>query len=278
MAGFAINSTIRLSSGSQIPRLGFGVYQISKDETKASVLEALKVGYRHIDTAQLYKNEQEVGEAVREFGIPREQIYITTKLRSDAKGYDSASEAIDGSLKRLNMDYVDLFLIHDPLAGAAARKATWKALIDAKKAGKIKDIGVSNYNLNHLEEIEAGGLELPAINQIELHPLNQQRPIVEWCDKRGITVEAYCPLIRGQFDIPVLQALVQKYNKDPAQILVRWSLQRGFIPLPRSSKLARIRSNAQVYDFNLSDEDVTQLDKLDKGTEGAISWNPIHAD
>ncbi|KXN91004.1 2,5-diketo-D-gluconic acid reductase A [Leucoagaricus sp. SymC.cos] len=277
MTKLTIESTVRLSSGYEIPRLGFGVYQISKAETKASVLEALRSGYRHIDTAQLYKNEEEVGQAIKESDVPREQIYVTTKMMSNGKDYDSASKAIDESLKKLQMDYVDLFLIHEPLAGANVRHAIWRALVHAKQSGKIRDIGVSNFNINHLEEIKQAGLELPSINQIELHPLDQQRPIVEWCDRHKIVVEAYCPLIRGQFNILPLQDLAQKYHKDPAQILVRWSLQRGFIPLPRSSKLARIHSNANVYGFELTSEDVASLDRLDKGTEGAISWNPIDA-
>ncbi|KAF5351949.1 hypothetical protein D9756_007596 [Leucocoprinus leucothites] len=278
MAKMTIGSTIRLSSGREIPHLGFGVYQITKEETKASVLTALSAGYRHIDTAQLYQNEIEVGQAIRESGIPRNQIFVTTKMMSDGKDLDSARESIADSLRRLDIDYIDLYLIHEPRAGKTVRLAIWQALVEAKKAGKVRDIGVSNFNINHLEEIQEAGFELPVVDQVELHPLDQQRPIVEWCNKHNIVVEAYCPLIRARFDIPVLQELVRKYNRGPAQILIRWSLQRGFIPLPRSSKAERIQSNADVFSFELSLADVRSLDALDKGDAGAISWNPIHYD
>ncbi|KAF7782287.1 hypothetical protein Agabi119p4_1663 [Agaricus bisporus var. burnettii] len=273
----AIDSTVRFFSGNHIYRLGFGVYKIANENTKAAVLEALRTGYRHIDAAALYENEGGISEAIQASGIPRSEIFLTTKIATAGHSYDSAIREIDDSLQRLQVDYVDLYLIHEPLGGAATRMAIWKALITAKKAGKIKDIGVSNYNIKHLEEIQDSGLELPVLNQIELHPLDQQRPIVKWCDEHDIKVSAHCPLIRGRFNIPVLQELAQKYKKDPAQVLIRWSLQKGYIPLPKSSRAERIRSNANVYDFNLSDAEMESLDKLDKGTDGAISWNPINA-
>ncbi|KAJ3566530.1 hypothetical protein NP233_g6947 [Leucocoprinus birnbaumii] len=276
MVKLNIDSTIQFTSGREIPRLGFGVFKIDQGDTKASVLAALHAGYRHIDTAQLYENEKEVGQAIRESGIPRTQIFVTTKMMSDGKDLQSARKAINDSLERLDIDYIDLFLIHEPRAGKTVRLLIWQALIEAKKAGKAKDIGVSNFNVNHMEEFKAAGLELPVVDQVELHPLDQQRPIVEWCKKHNIVVEAYCPLIRGGFDIPVLQELSRKYDKQPAQILVRWSLQRGFVPLPKSSNAGRIQSNADVYSFDLSPADVRKLDALDKGDAGAISWNPIH--
>ncbi|KAF5362505.1 hypothetical protein D9756_002299 [Leucocoprinus leucothites] len=273
-----INSTIRLPSGGELPRLGFGVYQINPGETTGVVLNALQAGYRHIDTAQAYENEEEVGQAIRASGIPREQIFITTKIPSQGFDYESAKKAIDVSLKRLDTDYIDLFLIHEAIAGKAVRLAIWRAFVEAKRAGKIRDIGVSNFNPKHIEEIREAGFELPAVDQVELHPLDQQRPIVDYCEKNGIAVEAYSPLIRARFDIPTLQELVKKYNKGPAQILVRWSLQKGFVPLPRSGNPGRIRENADVYDFELSLADIRRLDALDKGDDGAITWNPIHVD
>jgi len=176
------------------------------------------------------------------------------------------------------IDYVDLFLIHDPFSGREKRLATYKALLEARDAGKIRTVGVSNYGVKHLEEIVAAGFGTPAINQIELHPFCQQRPIVAYCQKHSIVVQAYCPIIRGNMDHEVINALSKKYNRDPAQILLRWSLQRGFVPLPKSATPTRIKTNAELYDFELTEEDMASLDNLDRGKDGAISWNPVDAD
>ncbi|KAI0082045.1 Aldo/keto reductase [Panus rudis PR-1116 ss-1] len=270
-----INSSIKLSTGYSMPLLGFGVYQ--NYTAKDSCLEAFKAGYRHVDSAQMYKNEAQVGEAVKESGLKREDLFITTKCASKTHGYESTLKGVDESLQRFGFDYIDLFLIHDPLSGTEKRLATYKALLEAKKAGKIRTVGVSNYGVHHLEEIKNAGLETPSVNQIELHPLCQQKPIVEYCQKNGIVVEAYCPIIRGDFSSPVLQSIAAKHSRDPAQILIRWSLQRGFVPLPKSATPSRIQSNAKVYDFELDDEDMRQLDSIDKGKEGAVSWNPVDA-
>ncbi|KAL1748733.1 NADP-dependent oxidoreductase domain-containing protein [Schizophyllum fasciatum] len=259
-----------------MPLLGFGVYQ--NYNAKASVLEALKAGYRHIDTAQAYKNEADVTDAVRESGIDRSSVFITTKIVSKNHGHESTLKGVDESLAKMQIDYIDLFLIHDPLSGKEKRLETYKALLEARSAGKIRTVGVSNYGVKHLEEIRAANYELPSVNQIELHPLCQQKDIVEYCKKNNIVVQAYCPIIRGQLDNAVIQSLAKKHARDPAQILIRWSLQRGFVPLPKSETPSRIHSNAQVYDFELSDEDVAQLDGLDRGKDGAISWNPVDAD
>jgi len=155
--------------------------------------------------------------------------------------------------------------------------ATYRALLESKKVGKIRTVGVSNYGVKHLEEIKDAGLEPPAVNQIELHPLCQQRPIVEYCRENDIVVQAYCPILRGEMDHPLFVALSEKYQRDPAQILLRWSLQKGFVPLPKSATAARIHSNTHLYDFELSDEDITRLDALDRGADGAVSWNPVDA-
>ncbi|KAL4074328.1 NADP-dependent oxidoreductase domain-containing protein [Scleroderma citrinum] len=258
-----------------MPLLGFGVYQ--NDDAKPSVLEALRAGYRHIDSAQMYRNEGAVGEAVKASGIPREELFITTKCNSTTHGYDSTLKGVDLSLARFGFDYIDLFLIHDPFSGAERRLATYRALLDAQAAGKIRSVGVSNYGVRHLNEIKNAGLPMPAVNQIELHPFCQHRPIVEYCRAHSIVVQAYCPLIRGRMDHPVIQEVARKHNRDPAQILIRWSLQKGFVPLPKSVTPTRIRSNAIVYDFELSPEDMGQLDSLDLGQEGAILWNPVDA-
>ncbi|KAL4079888.1 NADP-dependent oxidoreductase domain-containing protein [Scleroderma yunnanense] len=258
-----------------MPLLGFGVYQ--NYDAKPSVLEALKAGYRHIDSAQAYKNEGAVGEAVKVSGVPREEFFITTKCVSKTHGYDSTLKGVDESLERFGFEYIDLFLIHDPFSGTERRLATYKALLDAQAAGKIRSVGVSNYAVKHLDEIKNAGLQMPAVNQIELHPFCQQRPIVEYCRAHSVVIQAYCPLVRGRMDHPVIQAITNKYGRDPAQVLIRWSLQKGFVPLPKSATPTRIRSNANVYDFELTPEEMGQLDSLDLGKEGAISWNPVDA-
>ncbi|VDC02734.1 unnamed protein product [Peniophora sp. CBMAI 1063] len=271
---FTITSAIKLPSGHSIPRLGLGVYQ-NVDECYTASLAALKHGYRHIDTAEMYGNEKEVGQAVRDSGIKREEIYITSKVPPNSP---DAAVSVKNSAEKLNLGYIDLYLIHSAHGGKEHRLQFWKALIDGKKAGLLRDIGVSNYNIKHLEEIREAGLEMPAVNQIELHPLDQQKPIVDYCVKNNIVVEAYCPLVRGAFDNPTLQEVSKKVGKSPAQVLVRWSLQRDFIPLPKSANPQRIVHNAEVFDFNLAEEDMAALDGLDKGDAGAISWNPIHED
>ncbi|KAG2016129.1 aldo-keto reductase, variant 2 [Coprinopsis cinerea AmutBmut pab1-1] len=267
----------------------------------------------HIDSAQAYRNEAHVAEAVRESGIDRNEVFISkcltprghwkvpslvlpsfhcplpqflkcisdstslaTKVISKFHGYDRTVKAIEASLDSMKFDYIDLFLIHDPHAGKVKRLETYKALLEAKAAGKIRSVGVSNYGIHHLEEIVEAGLETPSVNQIELHPFCQQRPIVEYCKKHDIVVQAYSPLIRSDLGHPVFKELAAKYgNRDPAQIVLRWSLQKGFVPLPKSANPDRIKSNTLLYDFALSDEDMAKLDALDKGKEGAVTWNCV---
>ncbi|KAI0674669.1 Aldo/keto reductase [Trametes maxima] len=269
----SIKSAIRLSSGFELPLLGLGVYL--NDDPKPAVLAALKHGYRHIDSARMYGNEKQVGEAVRESGIPRSQVVVTTKIGNDEHGYALALAAVDDSLKQLGFEYVDIFLIHSAMSDKARRLETWRALIEAKKQGKIKAIGVSNYGVKHLEEIREAGLETPDINQIELQPLCQQKEIVEYSRKHSIIIEAYTPLMRGQWDIPAITDTAKKYNKTPAQILVRWSLQHGFAPLPKSANPERVILNAEVYDFEIDAEDQARIDALDRGKAGEITWNPV---
>ncbi|TEB30297.1 Aldo/keto reductase [Coprinellus micaceus] len=252
-----------------MPRLGFGVYQ--NYATKDSVLLALQAGYRHIDTAQAYKNEAHVADAVRESGLPREEVFITTKIISKFHGYEKTVKAVDGSLEKMQLDYIDLFLIHNPHAGPALRLETYRALLHYRTLGKIRSVGVSNYGVHHLEEIREAGLEKPSVNQIELHPYCQQREIVEYCREKGMVVQAYCPVLRGQMEHPVFEELASKYGKDKAQILLRWSLQKGYVPLPKSATPSRIHSNANLYDFELTAEDIAELDALDEG------WNPVGA-
>ncbi|KAJ7072191.1 Aldo/keto reductase [Mycena amicta] len=270
-----ISSTVRLSTGHHMPLLGFGVYQ--NYDARPSCLEAFKAGYRHVDSAQVYRNETAVGRAVKESGIKREDLFITTKCVSKTHGYESTLKGVDTSLAAFGFDYIDLFLIHDPLSGTERRLQTYKALLEAKSANKIRSVGVSNYGVHHLEEIKNAGYETPSVNQIELHPFCQQKPIVEYCKKNGIVVQAYCPIVRGQMDHEAISKLANKYNRDPAHILLRWSLQKGYVPLPKSQTPSRIHSNAELYDFELDAEDLAALDALDRGKEGGISWNPVEA-
>ncbi|KAJ7287796.1 NADP-dependent oxidoreductase domain-containing protein [Mycena rebaudengoi] len=237
-----------------MPLLGFGVYQ--NYDAKPSVLEAFKAGYRHVDSAQVYRNEDAVGAAVRLSGLKREEVFITTKCVSKTHGYESTLKGVDTSLSKFGLGGL---------------------LLESKAAGKIRSVGVSNYGVHHLEEIKAANLEMPTVNQIELHPFCQQKPIVEYCKKNSIVVQAYCPIIRGKMEHDVFTAIAAKYNRDPAQILLRWSLQKGFVPLPKSATPSRIHSNTQLYDFELDAEDMSGLDALDQGKDGAVSWNPVDA-
>lgn len=260
-----------------MPLLGLGVYQ--NYDARSSCLLAFKHGYRHVDSAQMYRNEEAVGKAVKESGLKREEVFITTKCASRSHGYDNTLAGVDTSLSKFGFDYVDLFLIHDPLSGSKKRLETYKALLECKEKGKIKDVGVSNFGVKHLEELKEAGYEAPAINQIELHPWCQQKDIVSYCKDNRIVVQAYCPLVRGQqWNNPTLKALAEKHNVSPAQVLVRWSLQKGNAPLPKSTHEDRIAANANVYHFELSAEDMASLDGLDQGSRGAISWNPVNAE
>jgi len=274
----SIGSTVKLASGHSMPLLGLGVYQNRGETVVSACLAAFEAGYRHVDSAQLYRNEAEVGDAVRKSGLARENVFITSKIRSPDHGYDKTLKKLDKSLSQFNFTYLDLFLIHDPLSGKDKRLETWKAIVKARDEGKIKSIGVSNYGVHHLEEIAEAGLEIPAINQVELHPFCQQRPIVEYCKAHSIVIQAYCPLMRGQeWDNHVLKEVAGKHGKEVGHVLVRWSLQKGYSPLPKSSQVHRVKNNALVYDFELSDEEMEKIDTLDKGASGALSWNPVNA-
>jgi diketogulonate reductase-like aldo/keto reductase len=253
------------------------------------VSEALQVGYRHVDSAAAYKNEAPCGSAIRSFAassgsVPRSDIFFTSKVRSKDMGYDSAKAQVDATLKETELGYIDLMLLHAPYGGSAARKGAWKALVEAVEAGKVRSIGVSNYGVHHLDELEQHISELEAerggkgkggvlsVGQWEVHPWLPRNDIVEWSKTRGVAIEAYCPLVRGErWDEPVLQALSKKYGKTGAQILLRWSLQKGYLPLPKSATNSRIRENAEVYDFELSDEDMAQLETKEYAP---CTWDP----
>jgi len=259
-----------------MPTLGLGVYL--NDECAEACKVALQNGYRMIDSARYYENEAQVGVGLRQSGVKREDIFITSKVFHSDYTYDKTKAAVKDSIVNLGYSYYDLYLTHSALGGKEARLSAYKALLDAKADGLIRSVGVSNYSAKHIEEIREAGLEMPAVNQVELHPFCQQKPIVEYCNKNNIVVQAYTPLLRGAMDDPVIQELATKYSKDAAQILIRWSLQRGIMPLPKSSQPKRIISNIQVFDWNIESMDMAKLDALDRGKEGAVTWNPVDAD
>jgi len=266
-APLTIASTVKLNSGHSMPLLGLGFWKGSSD----AALTAFELGYRHIDSARVYGNEGEMGEAARKSGLKREELFLTTKVKWQEA--DRASAAIDESLHTLGLDYVDLYLLHNPgpKSGKDGRLKAWKALEEGKKAGKIKSIGVSNFEVSDLEELQEAGLTLPSINQIELHPWIQHKETVDYCKKRGIFIQAYCPLARVQrMKDPVLVKIAEREGKTPAQCLLRWSLQHEFAPLPKSANPERLKENADIYDFTLSEESMKELDACDMGREGSV--------
>ncbi|KAI0784556.1 aldo-keto reductase [Abortiporus biennis] len=272
-----IRSTLKLRGGSEIPILGFGTYELDGRDAYQPVKWALEAGYRHIDSAQWYDNERECGEAIRSFlsenQLPRSDIFFTTKLRSNSTNYATVKAAINKSLKACGLDYIDLYLLHSPIGGPKARKESWRAVCDAKKEGILKNIGVSNFGVEHLKEMIRDGVELPAVNQVDLHPFMTRTDIVALCKEHDIALEAWAPLVRGlRFNHPSIKALAAKYHKEPAQILLRYSLQKGYIPLPKSSSKRRIESNTNIYDFELAEEEIQHLDSLDEAL--VTDWDP----
>ncbi|KAG6007817.1 hypothetical protein E4U21_005537 [Claviceps maximensis] len=259
-----------------IPNLGFGVYQLYGQACQAAVLTALETGYRHIDSAQLYCNESDVGAAIQKSGLKREDVFLTTKIHQSAVSFDElyqgALESIDKIGGRGKDSYVDLFLIHLPGTGPETRKELWKVLEKVYEEGRAKAIGVSNFRPQHVDEMkEYAKIWPPHVNQIELHPWCQQQDIVEYCRDNNIVVAAYSPLSCGDhLNDPKLATVASKYNKTPAQILIRYALQKRWVPLPKSGNDERIKQNANVFDFALSDEDMQTIDGLDRGKAGAL--------
>ncbi|HEY7228626.1 MAG TPA: aldo/keto reductase [Nitrososphaeraceae archaeon] len=259
-----LHSRATLNNGVEIPRLGLGVYQTPSGETTfRSVRYAFKIGYRHIDTASLYGNERDVGRAVLESGIPREEIFVTTKVWNTNQGYDPTIRACERSLRRLGLSYIDLYLIHWPVEGMG--KDSWKAMIQLLRSGKAKTIGVSNYDIFQLQEILQNFDVAPSVNQVEFHPFLFQEQLLQFCNDNSIQLEAYSPLTRGnKLNHPTLRVLQQKYSKTSAQILIRWSLQHNLVVIPKSTHENRIKENSQVFDFQLDDEDMKVLDSLNE--------------
>ena len=273
----SLTDTYTLSNGVHIPCVGFGTWQ-SKDgpEARDSVAEALRAGYRHIDTAQGYGNEESVGQAVKESGLNREDIFITSKLTNSVRGYSETLSAFHESLRKLGTDYMDLFLIHWPRPVSfrndweAQNAQSWRAMEDLYREGKVRAIGISNFHPHHIEALLKTATVAPMVNQIRLAPGDTQDEVVSFSREKGMLLEAYSPLGVGKvFEVPQMKDLARKYGKSIAQIAIRWSLQRGYLPLPKSVTPVRIRENTQIFDFRLEDADV----ELIAGLKGCVGYS-----
>jgi diketogulonate reductase-like aldo/keto reductase len=258
--------TLALNTGASMPQLGFGVFKVPLDETAKAVAEALDVGYRLIDTAAMYGNEEGVGRAIADSGIPRDEIFVTTKLNNDAHGRDSALRAFEDSRRKLGLDYVDLYLIHWPLPRQDRYVETWKALEQLHRDGVARAIGVSNFEPEHLQRLFDECDVVPAVNQIELHPYLVQDELRRFDAEHGIITEAWSPIARGGELLRdrVIETIAQKYDRTPAQIVIRWHLQLGNVVIPKSATPSRISENFDVFDFELDDDDVEAITALDR--------------
>lgn len=266
--------TVKLNDGNHIPQLGYGVWQVGNDEAVTAVSEALKAGYRHIDTAAIYGNEEGVGKAIQSSGIERGDIYLTTKLWNGEQGYESTLKAFDASLKKLGTDYVDLYLIHWPMPSKDLFMETWRAFLKLKEEGRAKSIGVSNFRTADLERIITESGVTPVLNQIELHPQFQQDELRLFHSKHDIATEAWSPLGQGKIlEDATLNAIAEKHGKSVAQIILRWHIETGNIVIPKSVTPARIKENFDIFDFRLNGTDHDAITKLDKA-DGRIGPNP----
>jgi diketogulonate reductase-like aldo/keto reductase len=265
--------TVTLNDGRLVPAVGFGTYQLAPGRpTREAVAVALDAGYRHIDTATVYGNEADVGAVIRESGLPRDEVWVTTKLWNDDHGGERPLRALEASLRRLGLAYVDLWLMHWPVA---ERLASWRTMVRAREAGLARSIGVSNFLAPHLAELLVDSDAVPAVDQIELSPFlfGTRADTVAYATQRDIAIEAYSPLTKGmRLADPTLGAIATRHGVSPAQVLLRWSLQRGWIPLPRSSNPARIRANLAVESFTLDESEMTALDALNEGL--TTGWDP----
>lgn len=266
-----------MNDGQAIPRIGLGVWRTPNDVAAQVVEAALEAGYRHVDTAAAYENEDGVGRAIRGSGLPRDEIFLTTKVWNDDQGYERTLRAMDASLERLGTDYVDLYLIHWPSAFRGQYVETWKALIRLREEGKARSIGVSNFEGDYIEDIVAATGVTPALNQIQLHPRFQQRAMRAKHDKLGIVTQSWSPLGQGQLLAdPAIGAIAARHGKSPAQIIIRWHLDMAFVVIPKSVTPSRIVENFDVFDFTLSDEDKAAIAGLD-APDGRIGSDPVTA-
>ncbi|MEC7770041.1 MAG: aldo/keto reductase [Bacteroidota bacterium] len=260
-----LQGSFELHNGVQMPYFGLGVY-LSKDGSEVinAVKEALNHGYRHIDTASVYDNEEGVGQGIRESNVDRKDMFLVSKVWNTDQGYDSTLKAFDASLERLGTDYLDLYLVHWPKGEIS--KETWKALEKLYKEKRVRAIGVSNFLQHHLEDLLTSADIVPMVNQMEFHPYLVQQDLIDFCNSKGIQYEAWSPLMQGNiFDLDIMKDLASKYNKTIAQIVLRWDLQKGVVTIPKSSKKERIIANSDLFDFELSEDDVQLLDGLDRG-------------
>lgn len=255
---------ITLSNGVKMPQLGYGVYQVTKNECERCVSDALKVGYRLIDTAQSYFNEEEVGNAIAKSRIPREEIFLTTKVWIEHYGYDKAKASVLESMQKLQVDYLDLCLLHQPFGDTYG---AYRALEDLYDDGKIRAIGISNFYVDRMVDFAAFNRIKPMVNQVEIHPHNQQLEAKAWHDKYGVQLEAWAPFGEGRggmFELPELKSIAEKHNKTTAQVILRWHLQRGIVIIPKSTHIERMEENFNVFDFTLSEDDMTAIAAIDK--------------
>lgn len=270
--------TLQLLDGNRIPQVGYGVFKVPADDTRRAVLEAFELGYRHIDTAAIYGNEEGVGAAIAESGIPRDELFITTKLWNDRHDGDEPRAALGESLGKLGLDAVDLYLVHWPTPARDNYVHAWERLIDLREQGLTRSIGVSNFLVPHLERIIAETGVAPVVDQIELHPAYQQREVVEWASARGIRIEAWGPLGQGKYDlfsVPAVADAAAAHGKTPAQVVLRWHLDKGNIVFPKSVRRDRLAENIDIVDFALTDDEIAAIDAVDPGDgSGRVSAHP----
>ncbi|KAI2633719.1 aldo-keto reductase family 1 member E1 [Hypomontagnella submonticulosa] len=285
-SSFSLASKVKLPDGRLMPQIQLGLYMMSGQEAKVAVQFGLAAGYRGFDSAQWYRNEREAGQAIRQFlansaenteGLTREDIFFTSKLANNSTSYGTVRKSIRQSVETCGLGYIDLFLLHSPYGGPEARLTSWKALEDAIDEGEVKSGGVSNFGVGHIEELIASKPRItPVVNQIEVHPFNTQTEIRAICSKYGIVIEAYAPLARAmRMKHPVIVELSKKYSCTPAQLMVRWSLQHGLVPLPKSVKRERLLENVKVGGFEISDTDMKRMDELDEKL--VTDWDPTDA-
>lgn len=264
-----------LNNGVQIPLVGFGTFKVENgQETVEAVKNALKSGYRHIDAAAIYNNEDSVGQGIKESGIDREEIFITSKVWNSDQGFDNTLKAFETTLEKLGMNYLDLYLIHWP---QSLNKETWKALEKLYKDGKVRAIGVSNFKENHLKELMEEAEIFPMVNQVEFHPQLTQPELVTFCNENKIQIVAWGPLMQGQLDkYDLFNELSVKYNKTPAQIVLKWDIQQGIVTIPKSTNLERIKSNFEIFDFNLDKEDMEKISNLNTGVRIGLDPDDVY--
>ena len=252
-----------LVNGISIPSIGFGTYKLGDEgKTIDAIKYALKIGYRFIDTASFYENEEGIGKGIKESGVKREEIFLSTKVWNNSHGYDKAIKSFEDSMRKLDIDYLDLLLVHWP---TKLNSETWRAFEDLYELGKIRAIGVSNFKMGHLEALKKTARIMPMVNEIEIHPCFSQKELVNYCNNYKIQVIGWSPIMKGQLlEVPLMMDLAEKYNKSIAQIALRWHIQKGIIPIPKSSHCGRMTDNIDIFNFELSEEDIRKIDKLDR--------------